>query len=66
MNRSRRFFHQAQGKSASGGASSPVQSEPKPRFAEELAPAYGFLASAADSSFITGTVLHVAGEEIAG
>ena len=60
------FFHHLQGQSASGGATSPVQSEPKPRFAKQLAPAYVFLASDADSSFITGTVLHVAGGEIAG
>ncbi len=45
------------------GASTPLGRPAQP---EELAPAYVFLASDADSSFITGTVLHVAGGEIAG
>ena len=38
----------------------------RPAQPEELAPAYVFLASDADSSFITGIVLQVAGGEIAG
>lgn len=38
----------------------------RPAQPEELAPAYVFLASDADSSFITGTILHVAGGEITG
>jgi NAD(P)-dependent dehydrogenase (short-subunit alcohol dehydrogenase family) len=38
----------------------------RPAQPEELAPAYVFLASNADSSYITGTVLHVMGGETAG
>ena len=38
----------------------------RPAQAEELAPAYVFLASNADSSYITGTVLQVMGGETAG
>jgi NAD(P)-dependent dehydrogenase (short-subunit alcohol dehydrogenase family) len=45
------------------GKSTPMGRPAQP---EELAPAYVFLASDADSSFITGTILHVAGGEIAG
>ena len=45
------------------GKSTPLGRPAQP---EELAPAYVFLASDADSSFITGTVLQVAGGEIAG
>jgi NAD(P)-dependent dehydrogenase (short-subunit alcohol dehydrogenase family) len=44
------------------GKSTPMGRPAQP---EELAPAYVFLASDADSSFITGTVLQVAGGEIA-
>jgi len=45
------------------GASNPMQRPAQP---EELAPAYVFLASNADSSYITGTVLQVMGGEPAG
>jgi len=38
----------------------------RPAQPEELAPAYVFLASNADSSYITGTVLQVMGGEPAG
>jgi NAD(P)-dependent dehydrogenase (short-subunit alcohol dehydrogenase family) len=38
----------------------------RPAQPEELAPAYVFLASEADSSFITGTVLQVMGGETTG
>jgi NAD(P)-dependent dehydrogenase (short-subunit alcohol dehydrogenase family) len=38
----------------------------RPAHPEELAPAYVFLASNADSSYITGTVLHVMGGETSG
>jgi NAD(P)-dependent dehydrogenase (short-subunit alcohol dehydrogenase family) len=38
----------------------------RPAQPEELAPAYVFLASNADSSYITGTVLQVIGGETAG
>jgi NAD(P)-dependent dehydrogenase (short-subunit alcohol dehydrogenase family) len=38
----------------------------RPAQPEELAPAYVFLASNADSSYITGTVLHVMGGETSG
>jgi len=38
----------------------------RPAQPEELAPAYVFLASNADSSYITGTVLQVMGGETAG
>jgi NAD(P)-dependent dehydrogenase (short-subunit alcohol dehydrogenase family) len=45
------------------GKSTPLGRPAQP---EDLAPAYVFLASDADSSYITGIVLHVAGGEIAG
>lgn len=45
------------------GAKSPMGRPAQP---EELAPAYVFLASNADSSYITGTVLQVMGGETAG
>lgn len=45
------------------GSSSPMGRPAQP---EELAPAYVFLASDADSSFITGTVLQVMGGETSG
>jgi len=45
------------------GESSPMGRPAQP---EELAPAYVFLASAADSSYITGTVLQVMGGETSG
>ena len=38
----------------------------RPAQPEELAPAYVFLASNADSSYITGTVLQVMGGEASG
>jgi NAD(P)-dependent dehydrogenase (short-subunit alcohol dehydrogenase family) len=38
----------------------------RPAQPEELAPAYVFLASNADSSYITGTVLQVMGGETSG
>ena len=38
----------------------------RPAQPEELAPAYVFLASNADSSYITGTVLQVMGGETTG
>ncbi|HET9663238.1 MAG TPA: SDR family oxidoreductase [Burkholderiales bacterium] len=50
-------------KVAEFGKSTPLGRPAQP---EELAPAYVFLASDADSSFITGIVLQVAGGEIAG
>ena len=45
------------------GADSPMKRPAQP---EELAPAYVFLASNADSSYITGTVLQVMGGETTG
>jgi len=45
------------------GTSSPMKRTAQP---EELAPAYVFLASDADSSFITGIVLQVMGGETTG
>jgi NAD(P)-dependent dehydrogenase (short-subunit alcohol dehydrogenase family) len=45
------------------GADSPMGRPAQP---EELAPAYVFLASNADSSYITGTVLQVMGGETTG
>ena len=45
------------------GADSPMGRPAQP---EELAPAYVFLASNADSSYITGTVLEVMGGETTG
>jgi NAD(P)-dependent dehydrogenase (short-subunit alcohol dehydrogenase family) len=45
------------------GAKSPMGRPAQP---EELAPAYVFLASNADSSYITGTVLQVMGGETSG
>ena len=45
------------------GASSPMGRPAQP---EELAPAYVFLASDADSSYITGTILQVMGGETSG
>ena len=45
------------------GADSPMKRPAQP---EELAPAYVFLASNADSSYITGTILQVMGGETAG
>ncbi len=45
------------------GADSPMGRPAQP---EELAPAYVFLASNADSSYITGTVLQVMGGETSG
>jgi len=50
-------------KVANFGADSPMGRPAQP---EELAPAYVFLASNADSSYITGTVLQVMGGETAG
>jgi NAD(P)-dependent dehydrogenase (short-subunit alcohol dehydrogenase family) len=50
-------------KVAQFGADSPMQRPAQP---EELAPAYVFLASNADSSYITGTVLQVMGGETTG
>ena len=50
-------------KSAKFGADSPMKRPAQP---EELAPAYVFLASNADSSYITGTVLQVMGGETTG
>lgn len=50
-------------KVASFGADSPMKRPAQP---EELAPAYVFLASNADSSYITGTVLQVMGGETSG
>jgi NAD(P)-dependent dehydrogenase (short-subunit alcohol dehydrogenase family) len=48
---------------ANFGAKSPMGRPAQP---EELAPAYVFLASEADSSFVTGTVLQVMGGETSG
>jgi NAD(P)-dependent dehydrogenase (short-subunit alcohol dehydrogenase family) len=45
------------------GEKSPMKRPAQP---EELAPAYVFLASNADSSYITGTVLQVMGGETTG
>ncbi len=45
------------------GSDSPMKRPAQP---EELAPAYVFLASNADSSYITGTVLQVMGGETTG
>ena len=45
------------------GADSPMGRPAQP---EELAPAYVFLASNADSSYITGTILQVMGGETSG
>ena len=45
------------------GAKSPMGRPAQP---EELAPAYVFLASNADSSYITGTILQVMGGETSG
>jgi NAD(P)-dependent dehydrogenase (short-subunit alcohol dehydrogenase family) len=50
-------------KVAKFGADSPTGRPAQP---EELAPAYVFLASNADSSYITGTVLQVMGGETTG
>ncbi len=50
-------------KVAKFGSSNPMQRPAQP---EELAPAFVFLASNADSSYITGTVLQVMGGEPAG
>jgi NAD(P)-dependent dehydrogenase (short-subunit alcohol dehydrogenase family) len=50
-------------KVAQFGADSPMKRPAQP---EELAPAYVFLASNADSSYITGTVLQVMGGETSG
>jgi NAD(P)-dependent dehydrogenase (short-subunit alcohol dehydrogenase family) len=50
-------------KVAQFGASKPMGRPAQP---EELAPAYVFLASNADSSYITGTVLQVMGGETTG
>jgi NAD(P)-dependent dehydrogenase (short-subunit alcohol dehydrogenase family) len=50
-------------KVANFGGDSPMQRPAQP---EELAPAYVFLASNADSSYITGTVLQVMGGETTG
>jgi NAD(P)-dependent dehydrogenase (short-subunit alcohol dehydrogenase family) len=50
-------------KVAKFGADSPMKRPAQP---EELAPAYVFLASNADSSYITGTVLQVMGGETTG
>lgn len=57
----------------SNGSSTDVADRPishvplgRPAQPEELAPAYVFLASNADSSYITGTVLQVMGGETAG
>lgn len=50
-------------KVAKFGSSNPMKRPAQP---EELAPAYVFLASNADSSYITGTVLQVMGGEPAG
>ena len=51
------------GACASAGPHSPIGRPAQP---EELAPAYVFLASNADSSYITGTVLQVMGGETSG
>lgn len=51
------------GKVASFGQGSPMKRPAQP---EEVAPAYVFLASNADSSYITGTVLQVMGGETTG
>jgi NAD(P)-dependent dehydrogenase (short-subunit alcohol dehydrogenase family) len=45
------------------GEQSPMKRPAQP---EEVAPAYVFLASEADSSFITGTVVQVMGGETTG
>jgi NAD(P)-dependent dehydrogenase (short-subunit alcohol dehydrogenase family) len=45
------------------GTQSPMKRPAQP---EELAPAYVFLASNADSSYITGTILQVMGGETSG
>jgi NAD(P)-dependent dehydrogenase (short-subunit alcohol dehydrogenase family) len=50
-------------KVAKFGQDSPMKRPAQP---EELAPAYVFLASNADSSYITGTVLQVMGGETTG
>ena len=50
-------------KVANFGKDSPMKRPAQP---EELAPAYVFLASNADSSYITGTVLQVMGGETSG
>ena len=50
-------------KVAEFGKSTPLGRPAQP---EELAPAYVFLASDADSSYITGTVLQVMGGETSG
>ena len=50
-------------KVAKFGEDSPMKRPAQP---EELAPAYVFLASNADSSYITGTVLQVMGGETTG
>ena len=50
-------------KAGNFGADSPMKRAAQP---EELAPAYVFLASNADSSYITGTVLQVMGGETTG
>jgi len=48
---------------ANFGKDSPMKRPAQP---EELAPAYVFLASDGDSSYITGTILQVMGGETAG
>ena len=50
-------------KVAKFGENNPMKRPAQP---EELAPAYVFLASDADSSFITGTVMQVMGGETTG
>jgi NAD(P)-dependent dehydrogenase (short-subunit alcohol dehydrogenase family) len=50
-------------KVANFGKDSPMKRPAQP---EELAPAYVFLASNADSSYITGTILQVMGGETIG